>query len=386
MPLNIGERAARHARLSARAAGLSDVGTPPFLIFFINSICNLKCEHCFVWDRLNQRDDLSFDEIVALSEDLGPVENLNLSGGEPFMREDFAAVCRQFIDRNGVKQIYVPTNGYYTEKTLTAVESVLRSPELDLLVLEFSLDGMPEFHDRFRGNPRSFSKAMETIDAVSELQRRDPRLRVHSIATATADNLDEIRQLTTYLFDRHPAMDHHNIAIIRGDRKNPSLQGPALDGYLELDRYTKRLWSEREEGRFGAIVDPMLTWAKVKTANERRQVVPCQAGVLSAVVYANGDVGVCETLGSHPVLGNLRDRSFREIWHSPEAREARRKISCKECHCTNEVFLWPSVVFQPAQLVRAMAGARVWQQPEPLGPDERATVAIGEDGLPEPTP
>jgi len=384
MPLDALRRATRHARLSARAEGLSAVGTPPFLIFFINSICNLKCEHCFVWDRLNKRDDLSFEEIVALSEDMGPIENLNLSGGEPFMREDLAAVCDQFIRQNSVRQIYIPTNGYYTDRTVEATRAVLRNADLDLLVLEFSLDGMPEFHDRFRGNPRSFKHAMATIDAVTELQRDDPRLRIHSIATATADNLDEIRRLTTYLFERHPAMDHHNLAIIRGDRKNPSLQGPALDAYLELDRYAKRLWAPRESGRFGASVDPMLTWAKVKTARERRQVVPCQAGTLSAVIYANGDVGVCETLESHPVLGNLRERGFREIWHSPEAAEARRQIRCKACHCTNEVFLWPSIVFQPAQLVRAGAGAQVWRPAEPLPESERAEVRIGDDGLPEP--
>ena len=56
---------------------------------FINSICNMKCEHCFYWQNLNRRDDLTFDEIVRLSEDLGPVENLNLSGGEPFLRREF---------------------------------------------------------------------------------------------------------------------------------------------------------------------------------------------------------------------------------------------------------------------------------------------------------
>ena len=48
---------------------------------------------------------------------------------------------------------------------------------------------------------------------------------------------------------------------------------------------------------------------------ERRQVVPCRAGVLSAVVYSNGDVAVCET---HPPLGNLRQRSFQEIWRAAE--------------------------------------------------------------------
>jgi len=293
---DIAQRAARHARLSLLAADIPSGNTPPFLILFINSICNLKCEHCFVWDRLNKRDDLSLEELIALSEDMGPIENLNLSGGEPFMRKDLPEVCEQFIRHNGVKQIYVPTNGYYTEATLIAVERLLENRDLELLALEFSLDGMPSFHNEFRGNPRSFQKAMETMDAVAEIQKRDARLRIHSIATVTADNVDEVRQLTTYLYERHPAMDHHNLAIIRGDRKNPSLQGPALDAYVELDRYAKSLWAEREEGRFGGIVDPMLTWAKVKTARERRQVVPCTAGRLSAVVYANGDVGVCETL------------------------------------------------------------------------------------------
>ena len=65
--------------------------SPPFLILFINSLCNMKCEHCFYWQQLNQRDDLTFEEIVALSEELGPIENLNLSGGEPFLRKEFAA-------------------------------------------------------------------------------------------------------------------------------------------------------------------------------------------------------------------------------------------------------------------------------------------------------
>jgi MoaA/NifB/PqqE/SkfB family radical SAM enzyme len=377
------QRAGRHARLSLRAAGLPELGTPPFLILFINSICNLKCEHCFYWQRLNQRDDLSVEELVALSENLGPIENLNLSGGEPFMRPEFAEICLQFIRQNEVKQIYVPTNGYYTEKTVEALEKVLADDRLELFACELSLDGMAAFHNEFRGNPRSFEKAMETYDALAELQQRDPRLRIHAISTVVGPNLDEIRELTTYLHQRCPKMDHHNLAIIRGDRKNESLKGPELDGYLELDRYAKRLWAEREEGRFGAIVDPMLTWAKVRTARERKQVVPCKAGVLTGVINANGDVQLCETTASHPPVGNLREKSFREIWNSPEAWAQRERIRRKQCHCTNEVFLWPSLTFQPTHLARAMVGARVWEKPEPLTPDEAPPAVSGTPPVPE---
>ena len=330
--MSLVQRLARHADLTRKAAAHTPRSTPPVLILFINSICNLKCEHCFYWQHLNKRDDLSFDELVQLSRDLDPFENLNLSGGEPFMRKDIAEVCHQFIDHNQVKQIYVPTNGYYTEATVQAVEKVLENPDLQLFACELSLDGMPEFHNEFRGNPRSFQKSMETYDALAELQKRDPRLRIHSIATVTDTNVDEIRQLTTFLYQRCPQMDHHNIALIRGDRKNESLRGPALQRYRELYEYARQLWADREEGRFGGVVDPMLTWAKCKTSEERRMVVPCKAGWLTGVVNANGDVALCETEHTHPPVGNLRDASFREIWWGEKAEAQRARIRARDCH------------------------------------------------------
>ena len=364
--MNFFGRVFRHARITWR--NYQHVTSPPFLILFINSICNQKCEHCFYWRNLNRRDDLSKEEIFALSLSLGRVENLNLSGGEPFLRPEFGEICRQFIKNNKVRQIYVPTNGYFTDKTVKQITETLKEKDLDLFAVEISLDGLGEFHDRFRGSPGAFGKAMETYDALAKLQERDPRLRIHAASTATDVNMDEIRRLTTYLFDRCPKMDHHNLAMIRGDRKNPSLQGPSLEQYRGLYEYVRRLWASREEGRYGSIVEPMLQWAKYRTATIKKQAVPCRAGVLNAVVYANGDVAVCE---SHPPLGNLRNRSFPEIWNSPEAKALRKSIAAGECYCTNEVFLWPSITYQPQQLVRAMIRAKAWQRIKPLAANEK---------------
>ncbi|MBI3661676.1 MAG: radical SAM protein [Acidobacteria bacterium] len=365
--MNLAERIARHARLTWKASGLGQLETPPFLILFINSICNLKCDHCFYWRNLNQRNDLSLDEIKALARDLGPFENLNLSGGEPFLRKEFAEICRFFITNNGVKEIYVPTNGWYTDKTIAALESIFEENSLRYFVCELSIDGMPEYHDKFRGAQNSFKKLIETYDRLVELQKREPRLRIHSISTATNQNIDQIKQLTTYLYERCPAMDHHNLAIIRGDRKDPSLLTPDLGEYGKLYDYIRRLWAPREAERYGSMVEPMLQWAKLRTLEEKKQVVPCKAGVISAVVYANGDVSVCEM---HKPLGNLREQTFRKLWFSPEAQELRRHIAAKECWCTTEVFLWSSITYQPAQLAKAMLGAKVWQSPAPLGADE----------------
>lgn len=369
--MNLAKRVARHAKLTWKASEMGQLRTPPFLVLFINSICNLKCDHCFYWRNLNQRNDLSFDEIKALARELEPFENLNLSGGEPFLRKEFAEICRFFVTNNGVKEIYVPTNGWYTDKTLTALESIFQEKSLRYFVCELSVDGMPEYHDKFRGAQNSFKKLIETYDRLAEYQAKEPRLRIHSISTATNQNIDQIKQLTTYLYARCPAMDHHNLAVIRGDRKDPSLLTPDLKEYQGLYEYVQRLWAPREQKRYGSIVEPMLQWAKIRTLKEQRQVVPCKAGVISAVVYANGDVSVCEM---HKPLGNLRNKTFREIWFSKEAQGLRRQIAAKECWCTTEVFLWSSIVYQPGHLAKAMLGGKVWRTPQPLRADERLKI------------
>lgn len=374
--MNTLARLGRHLTLTRKGYAPPDApGTPPFLILFINSICNQTCEHCFYWRNLNRRDDLTFEELVALSESLGSIDTLNLSGGEPFLRKEFGEICSQFIRHNGVRQIYVPTNGSFADRTVAAVERVLQEPTLDLIAIEFSLDGLPEFHDRFRGMKDAFARAMDTYDALVAVQQRDPRLRLHAISTATGDNIDEIRRLSAFLYQRCSHIDHHNLAMIRGDRKNPSLQGPALAEYTRLADDVRRIWAGREEGRYGSSVEPMLQWAKTRTAETQRQVVPCKAGVLSGVVYSNGDVSVCET---HAPIGNLRQQTFPEIWNSDTARALRRSIAASECYCTNEVFLWPSIVFQPPQLARAFIAGRAWRT-EPPAPTTAAQPAAATD-------
>ncbi len=288
-------RIVHHARLTWRNYAPGIPASPPFLSLFTNSICNQACEHCFYWRNPNRPDDLIFDRLARLSGRLGRGENLNLSGGEPFLREEFGEVCRMFIRNNGVRQIYVPTNG--------------------------------------------------------------------SVADKTSENIDEIRRPTGYLYGRRPAMDHRNTPTIRGDRKSASLQGFALKQYKDLYDPTKRLWRPRESGRYGAVVEPMLQTAKKRTATERRQVVPWLADNLTGVVYSDRAVSV---RNDHASIGNRRERSFMDIRHSQEAQRFRRSIAAKQCHCTNEVFLWPGIVYRPPQLAKIMMEAKVRRKP--LGP------------------
>ncbi len=347
------QRASRHLRLTA--AAYLPPETPPFLTLFVNSTCNMQCGHCFYWKNLNRRDDLTLDELVALSESLGPIENLNLSGGEPFLRRELAEICLQFVRRNGVKQIYIPTNGWFADRIVAAVERMLDSPALGLLAIELSLDGTREPHDRLRATPGSFDRAMASYAALERIQERDARLRIHAVSTATKDNIEDLGRLSEQLFERCPRIDRHGVAMLEGDRRSAELLSPDRAEYQRLCGAVRSLWAPRDAARFGAVVDPVVQWTVAETARRQRQVAPCLAGKLTAVVYANGDVGVCE---SHEPLGNLREASFGEIWSSPQAQQLRRAIAQKRCWCTKEVAMWPSVVFQPPSLLRALAGAR----------------------------
>jgi acyl dehydratase len=52
----------------------------------------------------------------------------------------------------------------------------------------------------------------------------------------------------------------------------------------------------------------------------------------------------------------------------------RASIEAKACHCTTEVFLWPSIVFQPKPLMVAMIKSRAWRQVQPLDAGDTVTV------------
>jgi AdoMet-dependent heme synthase len=60
--LNTLRRSLRHARITWK--NYQHFPSLPFFILFINSICNMKCEHYFYWQNL--RNDLTKGEIFAL--------------------------------------------------------------------------------------------------------------------------------------------------------------------------------------------------------------------------------------------------------------------------------------------------------------------------------
>jgi len=379
----------RHLQLAARAHGIAHAATPPHLVLYVNSSCNLGCEHCAVHANLNRPDDLRTSEIEKLSGELGMLEALHLTGGEPMLRQDLGKICGQFIQQNQLKHLSISTSGYHITLATRAIEQILAYPGFERLTVELSIDGTAEYHNRFRGDSHSFHNAIQTYYGLAALARRDARLRLRVVSTVTRDNMAEIERLSHYLYDRCPQLERHALTPLCGERRRASLRAPEVAPFLSLEQRIDTLWADRVHNLTRRMAEPVLSWARAQALTWREQVVPCKAGVLSAVVHANGDVSVCDTDSAHPRLGNLRESSFRELWSAPQTQKARAMIRSKQCACANERCLAPSVLYQPTELARArikqtlrpklrvlptetpLAYACVRQEAEPSGSAER---------------
>ena len=90
--------------------------------------CNLRCEYCmpeddYVW--LPREDVLHFEEISALVDiflSLG-VDKIRLTGGEPLLRRDVAALVRIIAARPGLNDLALTTNGVLLAEQIDALKA-----------------------------------------------------------------------------------------------------------------------------------------------------------------------------------------------------------------------------------------------------------------------
>ena len=211
------------------------------LIFFVTSRCNSKCRSCFYWEELNQTNDLSFGEIEAVSGSMPHFRELWLSGGEPTLREELPEILSVFYRANGVRSVNYPANGIQPRRLIDVLERVIaRCPELRIN-LNLALDGFEPTHDRIRGVPGNFRRAMDSLDALRNLRDRTPELRVHINSVICAENIDEMLLLGEHIRDRHD-LDGHYFQVIRGEPMDPRLLKVHEDSVAQLYEQLKPIY------------------------------------------------------------------------------------------------------------------------------------------------
>ncbi|MEZ4775639.1 MAG: radical SAM protein [Bacteroidia bacterium] len=121
------------------------------LLVAITKKCPLQCAHCSEWDTLNQKDILSredYEQKIRSMVDYG-VSQIVYSGGEPLNRfADLLCLIEKFSQTS--QWIYTSGYGLTPEK---AVQLKLAGLEGVAVSLDHHI---PEEHNAFRGNSRSF--------------------------------------------------------------------------------------------------------------------------------------------------------------------------------------------------------------------------------------
>ena len=333
--------------------------TPRILTLFVTSQCNAKCSHCFYWANLNQKHDMTFEELEELSDSLGKIDKLLVTGGEPFLRRDLAEICELFFRKNRLGAVSIPTNGLQPERTYSVVEKILEVASGRPVTISFSIDGTETYHDTLRGVPGNLRKLQQTYARVRSLQTRYPNLILRVATTLMSQNFGEVMKLFDELPEILPGVNSPCINLLRGSPHDRSLLLPSEEEIRQaFERKASKIPGNQDI--FRRLADRLTFSAAYENLRQDTQVIPCEAGRILGVVEDNGDVKPCELL---PAVGNLREGSFEQIWNSQEAREARARIAAKQCRCTHECNTFPSLMANPLHGIKLLNTAFRKQDP-----------------------
>lgn len=330
------------------------------LFLFVTSRCNSLCRTCFYFDKLNSRDDLTFDQIRTISETAPKFEKLWLSGGEPFLRPELAEIVAMFARNNGVRNVNLPTNGLLPEKIFAAVDRMLaQAPDL-AIDLNFSLDGLASTHDAIRGVPKNFERTLATIAEAEKRYRGNHRLRRNVLTVITRENYDEIVELGLKLAGEG-RIDGQYFETVRGAAPDPSLKQLTRREVAELHRRLMpfhRHYAQKLFARFPAVVRHLATMYYLGNLrmhfdlHERcfegpeRWPMACTAGETTIVIDHNGKYRACEMRG---IVGDLKDHGYdiRAALASSEMKREVAEIPGANCWCTHSCFIQESSKFSP---------------------------------------
>ena len=331
------------------------------LIFFVTSRCNAFCRTCFYHEALNQAGDLTFAEIKKISRTMPAITDLWLSGGEPTLRRDVADIIDAFVVNNGVRRVIIPTNGLIKSRVYEIVERTLaKHPQLDLY-LNIALDGYGEMHDRIRGVPGNWRRALSCIESLYALKEKfTHRFRLNVNTVICAENYHEMEPLSRFLWENY-RLDGHYFNIVRGltkagdeiKRVPPEILPAIYERAARLTkRYADRMFAEDNAStRFIktiAYVGAIMTHYRTQHANFTEEEpsawpFPCTAAETSLVIDYNGDVRACELREKFASLRDY-DFDFGALWKAQERQHELEQIDeGRACWCTHVCFIHDSM-------------------------------------------
>lgn len=333
-----------------------------FLIFYVTNRCNFKCGFCFYHEEIakgRKSDELGLADIEKIARKAGPLIQLSLTGGEPFLRDDLTGITDAFIMNTGARYITIPTNASLTKKmTDYLTEALPRHPHTYFRIV-FSIDGIGEAHDRYRSHSGAYSKIVESYAAVSPLRSiyRNLVLDANAVYTSETESsiLDTLRTL-----GRDFSFDNLSVTYARGDVKEPELKDVHFQKYIEMNDYVASLARTKEDRSLYYVwrgVRDLSREYLIRTVAHNEFITPCVAGRKMLVVSETGEVFPCEILKKS--MGNLKDYDFDigKLVSSDENRKLMRWIRDSRCKCSFECALAANVLWGKAAYIKLARAA-----------------------------
>lgn len=308
-------------------------GSPVWCAWQVNYRCNFRCHFCHYWrDPMGEQPESSVADFQRGSRKLAELGTLlvSLAGGEPLARPDIVEIARAVGTYHFT---FMTTNGWFATKELA--EDLFAE---DMWGISVSIDyADAKRHDRRRGMPGAFERAMAAIDYFSRA-RRHKWQRVNWMTVLLEDNLDQFEPMIKL------AAEHGAYFMVQpyGVRKTGSRRfvhaenGRVSDYLLDLRRRYPNFLSNPY---FLARFDQALNGG----------VPGCKAGRGFFNIDSTGDIAVCVEERARPVA-NLYEHSAREIVRRLRADDTARRCTSCWYNCRGEI----ESLYDPVGLIKSL--------------------------------
>ncbi len=370
-----------------------------YLILYVTSRCNLRCNMCFYADSLNAPtgDGLTLAEMEKISKSLPNLMQLTLTGGEPFLRKDLDKIILFFYQNSGVRNFTIPTNGTYLEDTRRVLTEVLQKCPAATFKIGISLDGTKDLHNKIRGWSLSYDKLSATHAMLREMQKTYENLIITMTGVVSSFNLQYARDLVDLYFEKFPS-DDYTLQLTRGIPKDLAAKEVEAKEFDKCVDYLEAKKSEyyRRVNLTKTMVRKISTRTRrivSKVADTNEFQVNCVAGKRFAVLYDTGMLAPCEILHTMSIApeikkqynnfyyGNIReyDCDVQKAVDSELGTRIYSYIKETQCRCTFECAIVASIFYQPGELVKTIAGVGLVKDTTTVGKAKTTRPAIPAD-------
>lgn len=276
--------------------------------------CNAKCHMCNTWKYPgNVKEEMK----PIVLEKLPRLDFCNITGGEPFLRDDIGEIVN--VLQKKAHRVVISTNGYYTERILDIAR------ENRKLGIRISIEGLPTANDALRGLKDGFDHGLRTLLELRRLGLKDIGFGI-TVSDRNAKDMIELYQLADSMgFEFATAVVHNSFYFHKHD--NVIEKKEEVIGCFE-ELIEELLKTRRMKNWFRAYFNSGL----INYIEGRPRLLPCEAGTENFFIDPWGEVLPCNGLEENcwmESMGNIQKQSFDELWNSDNAAKVREKV--REC-------------------------------------------------------